>query len=96
MYQRGKHVKTMKTMDKILIIIAVFLVMFTVTMIWLYKTTFGVPDTLITCVFAATTGELGVMGWIKTTKTRQQEREWQLEDEKRQREYLREDNKNDY
>lgn len=96
MFRKGKHAKTMKTMDKILIIIGVFLLIFTIVMIWLYKTTFGVPDTLITCVFAATTGELGVMGWIKTTKSRQQERAWQLEDEQRQREYLKENDKNDY
>ena len=84
----------MKTMDKILLVIGIFLLGFTVTMIWLFHTHYAVPDTLITCVFAATTGELGVMGWIKTTKDRKREREWQLEDEKRNREYIKEDMEN--
>ena len=96
MRRRGRHENTMKTMDKILIIIGVFLLIFTITMIWLFKTTYAVPDTLITCVFAALGGECGAMAWIKTNKDKQQEREWQLEDEKRQREYLKENDKNDY
>lgn len=96
MRRRGRHEKTMKTMDKILIIIGVFLLIFTITMIWLFKTTYAVPDTLITCVFAALGGECGAMAWIKTNKDKQQEREWQLEDEKRQREYIKENDNNDY
>lgn len=48
------------------------------------------PDTLITCVFAACGGEFGIMGWIKTTKDRNVQRIWQLEDEQRQREYEKE------
>lgn len=96
MRRRGRHEKTMKTMDKILIIIGVFLLIFTITMIWLFKTAYAVPDTLITCVFAALGGECGAMAWIKTNKDKQQEREWQLEDEKRQREYLKENDNNDY
>lgn len=96
MRRRGRHENTMKTMDKILIIIGVFLLIFTITMIWLFKTTYAVPDTLITCVFAALGGECGAMAWIKTNKDKQQEREWQLEDEKRQMEYLKENDNNDY
>lgn len=96
MRRRGRHEKTMKTMDKILIIIGVFLLIFTITMIWLFKTTYAVPDTLITCVFATLGGECGAMAWIKTNKDKQQEREWQLEDEKRQMEYLKENDNNDY
>lgn len=94
MFQKGRHEKTMNTMNKILIIIGIALLAFTVEMIVLFKQYGTVPDTLITCVFAALTGELGVMGWIKTTKERQKERIWQLEDEKRNREYIKEDMKN--
>lgn len=83
--------RKIKTMDKILIFIAICVLAFTVTMIWLFKTTGYVPDTLITCFFVATTGECGVMGYIKANKDKTQARQWQLEDEIRQRKYLKED-----
>ena len=85
----------MKTMDKILIIIGVTLLAFTVAMIWLFTVYGAIPDTLVTCVFAILGGECGVMGWIKTNKDRSKERLWQLEDEKRQRDYMKEDAKDE-
>ena len=72
--------KEVRTMDVILVFIAVFLLAFIVTMIILYYTTGAIPDTLCTCVFAACGGECGVMGWIKTTKERQRDRQYELED----------------
>ena len=75
---KGK--KSIRTMDVILAVIAVFLLLFIVVMVWLYYQTGAIPDTLCTCVFAACGGECGVMGWIKTTKERQRERSFELED----------------
>lgn len=75
---KGK--KNVRTMDVILAVIAVFLLLFIVVMVWLYYRTGAIPDTLCTCVFAACGGECGVMGWIKTTKERQRERSFELED----------------
>lgn len=75
-----KEKKSIRTMDIILAVIAVFLLLFIVVMIWLYYQTGAIPDTLCTCVFAACGGECGVMGWIKTTKERQRERSFELED----------------
>ena len=72
--------KSIKTMDRILIILGIFLFIFVFTMIWLYIRTGAIPDTLCTCVFAACGGECGVMGWIKTTKDRFRERQWEVED----------------
>lgn len=68
------------TMNVILLVCGVILVLFTLEMIDLFKQYGMVPDTLITCVFAALTGECGVMGWIKTSKVKHQERKWQKED----------------
>lgn len=70
----------MKTMDIILIIVAVLVIAFTVTMIWVFLRYAMVPDTLITCFYAAVAGECGIMGWIKTAKVRYQERKWMEED----------------
>ena len=44
------------------------------------------PDTLITCVFATLGGECGILGWIKTTKEKKQDRRWQLADMRREKE----------
>ena len=73
-----KEKKSVRTMDIILAVIAVFLLLFIVVMVWLYYQTGAIPDTL--CTFAACGGECGVMGWIKTTKERQRERSFELED----------------
>ncbi len=72
--------KKIGTMDLILLVIACFLLIFVAVMVWLYYHIGGIPDTLVTCVFAACGGECGVMGWIKTTKERQRERKYELED----------------
>lgn len=74
--------KKRKTMDVILIGLAVFLLIFIVVMLALYYITGGIPDTLCTCVFGICGGECGVMGWIRTTKDKQTDRRHQLEDRK--------------
>ena len=72
----------MKAMDVILVIVGICLVVFTVIMVILFQTYGAIPDTLCTCVFAALGGECGIMGWIKTSKDRRREREWEVEDRK--------------
>ena len=57
--------------------------LFVLKMIQLFETYMAVPDTLITCFFAVCGGEAGILGWIKNTKTRKEERQWQLEDMER-------------
>lgn len=67
-------------MDVILVILAIFLLVFVIAMITIYIRTGGIPDTLCTCVFSVCGGECGVMGWIKTTKDRHLSRQYELED----------------
>ena len=86
--------KSIGTMNVILIIVGIFLVAFTLKMISLFETYGMVPDTLINCVFVALAGECGIMGWIKTSKEKNKDRRWQLEDRKRERENLLEDQQN--
>ena len=81
--EKGKKAKV-RTMDVILVVIAVALFAFTLEMIALYKETGAIPDTLCTCVFTALGGECGAMAWIKTTKDRKTDRKWQLEDQARE------------
>lgn len=69
-------------MDIILIIVGLSLFIFTSIMIHLFHENGCIPDTLCTCVFACLGGECGIMGWIKTTKDRMRERNYELEDRK--------------
>lgn len=77
--------KTIGTMNVILILVGIFLVVFTLKMISLFETYGMVPDTLINCVFVALAGECGIMGWIKTSKERNKDRKWQLEDRQQEK-----------
>lgn len=84
--------KSVRTMDVCLVVCAVLLVAFTIAMLrtfWMYG---AIPDTLCTCFFAAIAGECGCLGWIKTTKERMRERNWQNEDYERM---MKERDKND-
>ena len=72
-------------MDIILIIVGISLLLFTTAMIKLFREYGAVPDTLITCVFATLGGECGIMGWIKTTKDRNKEHQWEQEPSSRRR-----------
>ena len=75
----GNH---LGVMDVILIIVGISLLAFTITMVRIYRECGGVPDTLVSCVFATLGGECGFMGWIKTTKDRNKERRWEQEDKR--------------
>lgn len=77
---RKKPRKKTGVMDLILIIVAIVLIAYTVACLIIFVRVGLEPSTLTTCVFAAATGELGVMGWIKHNKDRQRERKWEKED----------------
>lgn len=89
--QNGRQKKSVGTMDKILVVIFICLVIFTAVMIRIFTVYGSVPDTLVTCVFAALGGECGIMGWIKTTKEKRQDRKWQQEDRRQEREDVERD-----
>lgn len=76
--------KGIKTMDLILILVAISVAWFIHRMLVLYETTGGIPDTLCQCFFVFVGGECGVMGWIKTTKDKNRDREWEKEDRERE------------
>lgn len=80
----NKVKKKIGTMDIILVIVGLFLLLFTLEMIHLFEVCGMIPDTLVTCVFAAIASECGIMGWIKTAKERNKERQWMKEDQKQE------------
>ena len=89
----AKQPKQIRTMDVILVVIAVALTAFTVEMIVIFRESGAIPDTLCTCVFAALGGECGAMAWIRTSKDRVQERRWLREDQEREEKTERTDGK---
>lgn len=58
----------MGTMDKVLVLEAVVLILYTVADLVVFCHTGAEPYTLTGCVFAVCGLENGVMGWIKTNK----------------------------
>nr|UVN00481.1 MAG: hypothetical protein [Bacteriophage sp.]UWG90093.1 MAG: hypothetical protein [Bacteriophage sp.] len=86
----SKKKKGIGVMNIILIIVGVSLFSFTIAMIQVFREYGAIPDTLVTCVFAALAGECGIMGWIKTTKERKQDRAWQQQDKREAEREMRE------
>lgn len=64
-----------KTSTIVLIILAIFIVTFTIACMWLFYLYQTIPDTLVTCVFSLCGSECGVLGWIKVMKTKYKESE---------------------
>ena len=69
----------MKTSNLVLTLIGILTVIFTIEMIYIFRTQYSIPDTLVTCWFTSVVGECGVLGWIKTSKVRHQEHDWEVE-----------------
>ena len=63
-----------RTMDLILIFLAIATIIFVVDMRNIFLKTGAIPDVLVTCFFAAVFGECGAMAWIKTSKEKNAER----------------------
>lgn len=89
--EEEKKKKKIGTMNLVLIIVLILAISFTCVMIYLFKTTGAIPDTLVTCVFAVLGGECGILGWIKTAKEKVQDRKWQIEDRNEERKNRQED-----
>lgn len=69
-------------MDRILVFLGLFLLVFTITMIIVFLICGSIPDTLVAGVYGACSVEGGIMGWIKNRKEQVQARKWELEDRK--------------
>ena len=67
-------------MDRMLIILFITFIIFTLAMLITFWICGSIPDTLCTCVFSVLGGECGAMAWIKTVKERYRERRFEKED----------------
>lgn len=69
------------TLNLILILVGAFFLWFNAQMLAIFRETGAIPETYACAVIAATIGECGICGWIRTNKDRHQERQWNKEDQ---------------
>ena len=77
-------IKKVGTLNLVLILVGAFFVWFNWQMILLYREYDSMPETYACAVVAATIGECGICGWIRTNKDKRQDRKWEKEDRKKQ------------
>ena len=75
-------IKKVGTLNIVLMLVGAFFIWFNWQMILVFRECGSMPETYACAVVAATIGECGICGWIRTNKDKQQERNWQKQDEK--------------
>ncbi len=70
------------TLNIVLICVGLFFVWFNYQMLEMFKLCGAIPETYACAVIAATIGECGICGWIRTNKDKRMQREWDKEDQK--------------
>lgn len=73
-------IKRTGTLNRILILVGVFFIWFNWQMLCIFREQGMIPETYACAVIAATIGECGICGWIRTNKDRKRERQWEQED----------------
>lgn len=81
-------IKQIGTLNLVLILVGTFFVWFNWQMILTFRMYGSMPETYACAVVAATIGECGICGWIRTNKDKRQDREWQKDDLKEQEQYV--------
>ncbi len=70
------------TLNLILILVGAFFVWFNWQMLEIFREYASIPETYACAVIAATIGECGICGWIRTNKDKQREHKWRQEEKK--------------
>lgn len=68
------------TLNLILILVGAFFVWFNWQMLCIFRDQGMIPESYACAVVAATIGECGICGWIRTTKDRRREHQWEQEE----------------
>ena len=76
-------IKKVGTLNLILILVGAFFVWFNWQMIVTFRMYGNIPETYACAVVAATIGECGICGWIRTNKDKRLDRKWKKEDQKK-------------
>lgn len=75
------------TLNMVLILVGIFFLWFNMELLQIFREQGNIPETYACAVVAATLGECGICGWIRTNKDRKREHDWEKEE--------REENNND-
>lgn len=75
-------IKRAGTLNIVLLLVFGFFLFFNYQMLELFRSYGTIPETYACAVVAATIGECGICGWIRTNKDRKREHDWQQEEEK--------------
>lgn len=67
------------TLNLILILVGAFFVWFNWQMLCIFREQGMIPESYACAVIAATIGECGICGWIRTNKDRHREHQWEQE-----------------
>lgn len=73
------------TLNLVLIVVCAFFVWFNWQLLDIYRTCGSIPETYACAVVAATIGECGICGWIRTNKDRKREHQWEQEEKQAER-----------
>lgn len=73
------------TLNLILILVGAFFVWFNWQMLEIFRECGNIPETYACAVVAATIGECGICGWIRTNKDRHREHKWEQEEKQAER-----------
>ena len=70
------------TLNIILFLVGAFFVWFNWQMLCIFRECGSIPESYACAVIAATIGECGICGWIRTNKDRRREHQWEQEEKK--------------
>lgn len=79
----GRMLSNIGTLNIILAVVGIFFVWFNWELMDLYRECGSIPESYACAVIAATLGECGICGWIRTSKDKRRDRRWELEDRKK-------------
>ena len=74
------------TLNLVLIAVGAFFVWFNWQLLDIFRESGSIPETYACAVVAATIGECGICGWIRTNKDRKREHKWELEEKQAEKE----------
>lgn len=68
------------TLNLVLVLVGAFFLWFNWQLLDIFRQCLSIPETYACAVVAATIGEAGICGWIRTNKDRKREHQWELEE----------------
>lgn len=79
-----EKISAIGTLNIVLFFVFCIFLYFNYQMLEIYKTMGSIPESYAIAVVGALIGECGFCGWIRTTKDRHRDRQWQKEDEEKE------------